>query len=876
MTFQLIGDPMQRLRVDTIPDLFLISSDITVTDPVGGIDIDEDAEYALVKCKLYNAGLMAGEPFDIVVTSEYNGISSIQKINTSEYCGDDTITFNISVNEKPGRHYLTINVNPDGLAGEKDLSNNIVSSSFEVFTTGLMPLDPLHNWNLKSVNPEFRFVNPKSGTGEYQYEFVISSSKDTNEIPLVISKSDEMTIHENYISWRPKIYLNDDSSFWIRARLKDLSAGDKYSSWLWIPFNTIVMSDSNIVHAALISQEDYLQGDGINTELHLTADGYSIGLNRDTLVYTALGLFGIYGTDASRWVRITVDSVDWVDNPFKRGFNVLRVNKYNGVSIYRRFDTFAQPDQCTAFVNYMNDSVMTDEYCIMATCDATFITPIRDLPPTHPGSIDSIRAVMKIFGSSVTELFCDTCSYAYSGYKYANPAEVQEMLNIYKDTAIVQGKLIIYDTSGTYTSPAFGPSKKWISSGFVYINNGNGYLGRYIYGLNKSRTDTTLLLESSVASDIFLDSIDAVKYPYLLEKFSFHDSSLSKGVMIKEPYFEYQPLPELAFEGSKTYFDNDSLMRGIPTIIHTSLQNISQRSDLDSGTVNFILSGTDGEILFNEDSVISLKRNESYSFHHYINTTQLRDENIAEFNILLPHELYEFNNKVSKTLHVYEDAIDPSVEVFTDGHQLYNYDYVSQRPLFSLVFRDNSPLPFLPASVRIKINGRVITPSVCTAYSLDIKDFGNEIKAQLDFQMTDPLDFTLNEDTPEPMGNLMEVFTTDASGNKDTLKLYLNVAQNGRIEELYNYPNPFEASTTFTLIMKSPGNNSRAEITIFDAYGKKIRVLSENVIVGQNFINWNGFGENNESLSVGAYYYRLMIISDDYFDPYFGSLMISR
>jgi hypothetical protein len=626
----------------------------------------------------------------------------------------------------------------------------------------------------------------------------------------------------------------------------------------------------------LITPEDFFRGDTNNTELHYISNEYQIGLNRDTLDYTALGLYGIYGTDASRWVRITVDSVDWVDNPFKRGFNVLRVNKYNGVSIYRRFDTFAQPDQCTAFVNYMNDSIMTDEYCIIATCDATFMTPIRDLPPTHPGSIDSIKAVMKIFGSSVTDSFCDTCSYAYSGYKYASPADIKEMLNIYRDTAIVQGKMLIYDTVGAYSSPAFGPAKKWISTGQKTVSNSNGFLSRQIYGLNKPRTDTTLIIESSASDDILLNEIDAETYPYLVEKILIHDSSTKEGILISRPSFEYQPLPELAFEESKTFFDNDSLMRGVPALIHTSLQNISQRSDLDSGTVKFILSGIDGEVLFIEDSTINLKRNESFSLENIVNTTQLRDENIAEFIVTLPLELYEFNNEVNKPLHIYEDAINPSVEVYSDSRKLNNYDYVSQKPLFSLLFRDNSPLPFLPASIRIKINGRVVTPSVCITFSLDIKEPGSEIKAQLDFQMTDPLDFTLNEDTPEPMGNLMEVFTTDASGNKDTLKLYLNVAQNGRIEELYNYPNPLETNTTFNFIMKSPGNNSRAEITIFDAYGKKVRVLKQNVIVGQNFIYWDGFGENNESLSSGAYYYRLIIISDDYFDPYFGSLMISR
>jgi hypothetical protein len=230
MTYQLIGDPMQRIRIDTIPDLFLSSSDVSVTNPTGGQDLDENTDLAVVNCKLYNAGLMAGEPFDILVTSEYNGTRSNQRININDFCGDDIFTFNIPTKGKPGRHYLTVNVNPDSLADEKDFTNNILSASFEVFTRGLMPLDPLQNWNVKTQNPEFRFINPKAANGEYQYEFIISRHKDTVELPLHISQPADIAQHENYISWRPQINLDGDNSFWIRSRLKDISAGGKYSS----------------------------------------------------------------------------------------------------------------------------------------------------------------------------------------------------------------------------------------------------------------------------------------------------------------------------------------------------------------------------------------------------------------------------------------------------------------------------------------------------------------------------------------------------------------------------------------------------------------------------------------------------------------------
>jgi len=68
---------------------------------------------------------------------------------------------------------------------------------------------------------------------------------------------------------------------------------------------------------------------------------------------------------------------------------------------------------------------------------------------------------------------------------------------------------------------------------------------------------------------------------------------------------------------------------------------------------------------------------------------------------------------------------------------------------------------------------------------------------------------------------------------------------------LYNYPNPFNPSTTITFSLGTENSGSKV-LEIFNMRGQKIKqyLISHN----QSSIIWDGTDANNQSVSSGIYY----------------------
>ena len=72
---------------------------------------------------------------------------------------------------------------------------------------------------------------------------------------------------------------------------------------------------------------------------------------------------------------------------------------------------------------------------------------------------------------------------------------------------------------------------------------------------------------------------------------------------------------------------------------------------------------------------------------------------------------------------------------------------------------------------------------------------------------------------------------------------------------LHNYPNPFNPTTTISFNLTSEDAES-AEILIYNLKGQKIRQYS--IFNNQSSIIWDGTDENNQPVSSGIYFYRLI------------------
>ena len=75
-----------------------------------------------------------------------------------------------------------------------------------------------------------------------------------------------------------------------------------------------------------------------------------------------------------------------------------------------------------------------------------------------------------------------------------------------------------------------------------------------------------------------------------------------------------------------------------------------------------------------------------------------------------------------------------------------------------------------------------------------------------------------------------------------------------------NIPNPFNPSTKINFSLKK---NSNVSIVVYNIKGQKVKTLvSENYNQGNHSVVWNGLDDNNQAVSSGVYFYRM--VSDEF------------
>jgi len=230
---------------------------------------------------------------------------------------------------------------------------------------------------------------------------------------------------------------------------------------------------------------------------------------------------------------------------------------------------------------------------------------------------------------------------------------------------------------------------------------------------------------------------------------------------------------------------------------------------------------------------------------------------------------------------MYEDAISPKIRLFADGVEIqnhdtiidgriiHNYPYVGVQPKFDIYIYDNSPLPIEDAkNLKVNLNSKIQTSETSKGYELKFFPFAepSHLKAYITF-IPDSLDFGLN---------YIWITARDATGNRDSLFLYLNVSLNGYITDLKNYPNPFNNETNFEFNYKGPSTEGNFNINIYNILGERIKKIISPIHIGNNIARWDAYDESGRSLPVGAYFYIITVDGYLYVDPVKGRCIIGR
>ena len=131
-------------------------------------------------------------------------------------------------------------------------------------------------------------------------------------------------------------------------------------------------------------------------------------------------------------------------------------------------------------------------------------------------------------------------------------------------------------------------------------------------------------------------------------------------------------------------------------------------------------------------------------------------------------------------------------------------------------------------------------------------------------------------DTIEYKHNIISVWFTDGSGNRDSTDISFYISINGFINNAENIPNPISDEAEFKFDYKGPKQGAIGRVNIYNLKGQKIREIKGIVNLGMNSIPWDGRDESGNSLPSGAYFYVIFVDTDVYVEQVYGKCIITH
>ncbi len=198
-----------------------------------------------------------------------------------------------------------------------------------------------------------------------------------------------------------------------------------------------------------------------------------------------------------------------------------------------------------------------------------------------------------------------------------------------------------------------------------------------------------------------------------------------------------------------------------------------------------------------------------------------------------------------------QDQDGPEITVaFKEMPDFFDGDFVSSQPTLNVAINDENG---------INLSGEVghqIDLTIDDGVKKDVTDF---FVYETDSYQKGKLEYTLPALSSgthqikiscwDNLNNYSEQMVTFRTSAADELKLM----------EVVNYPNPFTSDTYFTFQMLSPLGSAEVTVSIYTVTGRKIQEIRSLAGSGFNKIYWDGLDWDGDVLANGVYLYKITV-----------------
>jgi len=821
-TNTLLGDPAIRLKIPLKPNLTLNERDVFLKRN----ELSTDVDSVEIILKVRNSGLAYEDSIHIEIEHYYNErLLQSKKMRIKLPENSESAGILIGIKNKPGIHKLLIKLDPCNCLNEIYETDNQIDFSFNVYSKEIRDL-----------------LNHNTSNGRINKLCILHPVYSTSLSSITLQYAE----NQNFLpAYRENIKMN---SFFTEADLSALKHNTRY--WLryysgedesrYSPVKSFYHSD----HKSKFLVCDSVSANELS--MHNTTS-YPLKLSCDS-------------------IKLSIVSSGWSAGAncviAKQGRNLLGNTFFAGMGIVVFDETTLQVDTSAWYTLFLNPDNMRKLTDLINSIPPGKIVLMGVADDAANNISSELKNAIKTLGSTKIDQLKFRGSWALIGKKGALPGcVIEDVKDPYDGSVYLDSVFVIRHSTGEFITQNVGPASKWESIQLHYQKPHGSRIKLSVLGINKNGHTDFLGSRELSDSIIYIDSIKNELYKYISLKTEFTASPDGLSPSLSLLGVDYTGAAELGTNYQCVIVSPDTVVQGDSINIKFSVYNAGESA---SGSFNVkleLLKPDNSSILLLDSITAGLDpgRSKDYIFTYLTSTHHLPGKNKFRISIDPGNnitELYKDNNVFETGFYIIADTTSASVtassiSITFDGKSIVDGDYVSPDAELKAVLH-------YPIWFPVKDTGAV-------RFFLDDKQiFYSQMNISVDTSARKQIfRFIPHLHDGE---HLLKVHGINAFGIIEKIPGYrisFRVQKELKLFNVYNYPNPFSSSTSFTFTLTQPPD--QLLIKIYTVAGRLIRSIdcSQIIHAGFNTIPWDGRDQDGDPAANGIYLYKVIVKKED-------------
>jgi len=876
--YNIQGDPAQPIVIPRKPDFDIQPSDIAFQSQT---IYEQDDPF--VKVSARNFGIASPDSVRLRIYDRAQGTSTFTKIADtlfSKILVRDSLIIRLNFRNRSGVRELEFRVNEDGTIDEVNPANNIARTTIVVFPNDVVGTMPFNHTVLSASNPVFSIISSSAGLESgrtYQFELDSTMTFDSPAKRISGDLQEDTLI----TTWRPQFNPILGIPYYWRVRIRNRDGSTTPWRMQTVRFDTA----NGAMHQIRWRQLGKQIGLNKLENVRVNTDGVTISSGEARLRLRSVGAlmydyFGRFFYEIAVGDCVLFNQVPPLINQI-RGLNISILDTAKSLfpSPVQNFDLLRAvgvdgPPDTTVVPRLLAliDSLPQHAVLLVSLVDA-----VQDIPdgfaflPFAPevlnrfvqlGSVRfgnlRFRESWVFAGSKDRRVYFEDwgrrcfpnrgCDSAF------RPTAIDTAIRVPRQMALIE------------TDP-IGPAAQWgMLSWQATQPSPNAKVMITVIGIRRDGTSDSLLTISS-GSQYNLMNLSAAQYPFLkLRVRLMRDVPNGVSPSLQSLSLNFTTTGDLATSNRLFTATRDTVRQGEPITLQLQLQNIGM-AELSPIRIDLSVQSPNTQTRRFLQSVLidsALAPNQRRTLNFTVPTTALTGTQIFRAELDPDSRLQEvsrFNNQAFRQAFIAGDSLSPQVNITFNGQRIPNGGLVPKKPRILITATDDSPIPLADTALFSISLGRkpiyfndsriAFTPATTTNKTATILF------------------------TPElPDGrDTLRVTVRDASGNlADSTQsvVAFSVESDFKIQNLYNYPNPFRDETFFAFRMTGELESRPTEfkIRIYTVAGRLVKEIDVMPTLNESFngngfglyrVRWDGRDNDGDLLANGIYIYRITI-----------------